>query len=52
MEHASCHVWVRSLSSTFLTATLTVHLWWVEFTKLNVTQPNSTRKANYPTLKN
>ncbi|MNP24248.1 hypothetical protein D3C76_1169970 [compost metagenome] len=52
MVHASCHVWVRLLSSTSLTATLTVHLWSDAFTKLNVTQPNSTRKASSPTLKN
>ncbi|MNV35673.1 hypothetical protein D3C71_1271250 [compost metagenome] len=51
MEHASCHAWVRSLSSTFLTVTLTARLWWDEFTKPNVTQPSSTRKASYLTPK-
>ncbi|MNE23289.1 hypothetical protein D3C80_1165370 [compost metagenome] len=52
MEHASCHAWVRSWSSTFLMATLTVRLWWGVFTKPNATQPNLTKKASYPIPKN
>ncbi|MDT4880548.1 hypothetical protein FQZ97_1163160 [compost metagenome] len=35
-----------------MTVTLTDHLWWAVFTKLNATRLSSTRKANYLTPKN
>lgn len=51
MAHVSCHVLVKLWSSTSLTGTLTVRLWWAVFMKLNVTRPSLTRKVSYLTLK-